>query len=409
MPLSRRLYVLSAIATAVVAVLSIASQAQTFTVLHSFTGGNDGGEPAASVTLDQAGNLYGTTGLGDRQNMGAVFKMANRPSGWIFTNLYSFTGGSDGERPMGGVIFGPDGSLYGNTSRGANPACDLGCGSVYNLKPQPHVCNSTSCPWQETTLYEFTGQQDGGTPTGNLLFDAAGNVYGTTPGSVYSLMPLGSSWTYHQIAAFHGGSDPAGAQSGVISDAAGNLFGTTTFGGGGYCYQGVSCGTVFELSPVGSSWQRKILHSFQGFNDGGYPGGLIFDRFGNLYGGDAAQVVYMLAPSASGWTFNVIYQLYGPCHLPPGLLCGPVGSLAIDSAGALYGATLGGGVYSSGNVFKLTPSNGSWIYTDLYDFTGGSDGGYPEAGVTLGANGTLYGTTVTGGSSGFGVVFEITP
>ncbi len=387
-------------------------QAQTFTVLHTFTGANDGGKPAASLTLDGAGNLYGTASYGGGHGMGTVFKLTNRPSGWTLANLYSFTGGSDGAKPNAGVIFGPDGSLYGNTYAGGNPACEGGCGTVYNLKPPPRVCSSTSYPWQETTLYQFPGGPDGGQPMGNLSFDSSGNLYGTTisgEGAVFEMSPGSEGWTYHPVFVFDYHDIPSGPYAGVIPDAAGNLFGTTVWGGENECYQLITCGTIFELSPVGSSWRLQVLHEFDG-SDGGNPmSGLIFDRFGNLYGANTWGGVFNLTPSAGNWTFNLLYRLSGLCLFPPGSLCGPLGSLAIDATGALYGTQDAAGAYGYGSVFKLTPSNGGWIYTDLHDFTGGSDGEYPAAGVTLDANGNVYGTAEDGGSSGFGVVFEITP
>jgi len=393
-----RAFLLAAITVA--ALLPVTVRAQTFTVLHSFTGGNDGSGPAASLTLDNASNLYGTASYGGGNGMGTVFKLANRPSGWTLTTLYSFTGGGDGATPLGGIIFGPDGSLYGNTSAGANPACNHGCGAVYNLRPQPRVCNSTACPWQETTLYGFIGGLDGGEPQGNLLFNAVGDIYGTTEeGTAYGLTPLTHSWVYRLTSDLRGHS-----YAGLISDATGNLFGTTYDGGGGLCYRGISCGTVFELTPVGSSWHLNVLHSFQGNNDGGFPtGALISDRLGNLYGANNAGTVFMLSPSGGVWTFNVLYQFQGECPPLQGPSCGPRGALAMDASGALYGTAFSDGAYQYGSVFKLTPSNGSWVYT------GGSDGTAPEAGVTLDASGNIYGTTTFGGSSGCGVVFEITP
>jgi uncharacterized repeat protein (TIGR03803 family) len=403
-----RALLLLAIALAIL--LSAAMQAQTFTVLHTFTGANDGDEPQASLTLDGAGNLYGTASYGGSVGMGTVFKLTDRPSGWALTTLYSFSGGSDGAIPLGGVIFGPDGSLYGDTSAGG----DSGYGTVFNLKPQPRVCNSTECPWLKTTLYQFTDEQDGSAPMGNLLANAAGDLFGTTSGpfgSVYKLTPLNHSWIYSLLYSFNYFGGPYQPYAGVISDTAGNLFGTTANGGDGECYRGGGpCGTVYELSPVGSSWRLNVLYEFQGRGDGGYPrGALIADRFGNLYGANTAGVVFMLTPGGGSWAFNSLYQFQGPCPVQFGPSCGPWGALVMDASGSLYGTAYLYGAYSYGSVFKLTPSNGGWIYTDLYDFTNGSDGSFPMAGVTLDANGSIYGTTEFGGSSNFGVVFEITP
>ncbi len=393
--------------------LPIAIQAQTFTVLHSFTGGDDGGLPSATLTFDGAGNLYGTAAAGGTQGAGAVFKMANTPSGWVLTTLYSFTGGADGGQPQSSVIFGPDGRLYGNTYAGGNQACGE-CGTVYRLNPQPRSCATANCPWQETTLYQFSNFYDGeAAPWGNLSFDAAGNLYGTTiadGGIAYKLTASPQGWSYQIAYSFTDFFGPYQPYAGVLPDTAGNLFGTTYAGGEPICYRMQDCGTVFELSPVGSSWALKVLHEFDG-NDGGIPiGGLISDRLGNLYGANSIGVIYMLTPTGGSWSFNTLGAVQGTCQsyiLGPS--CGPWDTLAMGNDGSLYGTAFADGLYGYGSVFRLTPANGSWIYTDLYDFTNGDDGAFPTAGVTLDDQGNIYGTARTGGASGAGVAFRITP
>jgi len=139
--------------------------------------------------------------------------------------------------------------------------------------------------------------------------------------------------------------------------------------------------------------------------------GLIFDQAGNLYGSASSGgsgnggTVFELMPSNGNWNFNLLYSLSGS----GGSRNGPLRSLTMDAAGNLYGTTYSDGAYGAGSVFKLKPSNGAWTYTDLYDFTGGDDGANPYGGVTLDANGNLYGTTAFGGASDAGVVWEITP
>lgn len=402
------------LSTLVAVLLSVSAQAQTFTVLHAFTGGNDGGGPSATLTPDAAGNFYGTASYGGAQSMGTVFKLTNKPSGWSLTTLYNFTGGADGGQPQSSVIFGPDGRLYGNTYVGGNPVCTGGCGTVYSLEPQTRACATTNCPWQETTLYQFLDTYDGEAfPWGNLSFDPTGNIYGTTiaaGGIVYKLTPGLRGWTYEITHSFVYGGEAYRPYAGVMSDAAGNLFGTTYGGGEPNCYRMQDCGTVFELSPVGTSWALKILHDFNGI-DGGIPiGGLIADRLGNLYGANSIGVIYMMTPIGGSWSFTTLGTVQGGCQsFILGPSCGPWDTLAMGADGSLYGTAFASGAYEYGSVFKLTPSNGSWIYTDLHDFTDGSDGGYPIAGVTLKANGNLYGATTTGGTYGAGVVFEITP
>jgi uncharacterized repeat protein (TIGR03803 family) len=182
------------------------------------------------------------------------------------------------------------------------------------------------------------------------------------------------------------------------------LYSTTKLGGAS------DGGTVFRLTYSGSGWTKSVLHSFQWDSDGALAyGAVISDQSGNLYGTTASGgsggggTAFMLSPSDGGWTPTVLYSFAGSN------LQGSHAGLAMDSAGNLYGTTYGDGAYGVGSVFKLTPSNGGWTYTSLHDFTGGDDGGTPEGGVTLDANGNLYGTANIGGAYSFGVVWEITP
>src|SRR5208283_2193944 len=188
-------------------VLTQATEAQTFSVIHSFTGGQDGANPYAGLTLDAAGNLYGTSTLGGT-GAGTVFKLRYVNSGWIFTPLYSFTRvGREGlHYATARAIIGSNGSLYGTTQYGGQGTCDLGgggCGTVYNLKPSPSRPTSVFAPWNGSVLYSFTGGPDGGEPgNGDLVFDQAGNLFGTTllrgydnNGTVYELTPSSGSWT----------------------------------------------------------------------------------------------------------------------------------------------------------------------------------------------------------------------
>jgi|SRR5271157_220116 len=377
-------------------------QAQTFNVLHTFTGAQDGGNPYAGVTMDKAGNLYGTASSGGAANYGTVYKLTHKGSGWTLNSLYSFAGGSDGAFPQARVIFGPNGILYGTTRGGG-----AGYGTVFNLRPKPTACLTALCPWTETVLYSFKGT-DGDGPLGDVLFDQAGNIYGTTgaggsydSGTVYELKPSGSGWTESVLFSFNF-VDGVAPSSGVLFDNAGNLDGTTEGGGSGYL------GTVFQLVPSNGGWTNYILYSFQNGNDGGYPGaGLIFDQSGNLYGATSTGgtggggTVFKLTPYGS--SYSLVYSFTG------GFVCGP-GTLVMDGAGNLYGTTYCDGANNLGSVFKLTPSSGNnWTYTSLHDFTGGSDGGSPISNVVFDTSGNLYGTASAGGSQGLGVVWEITP
>jgi len=414
-----------AILFALTVVATQAAQAQTFTVIHSFTGGPDGGVPTAGVIMDAAGNLYGTAYNGGLPNCdsgcGTVFKLTNTGSGWIVKPLYAFKGGDDGAYPSARVTIGPDGTLYGTTIAGGIGPCfdnnQPGCGIVFNLKPTANVQPNALGGWIETVLYRFQGT-DGGQPQyADLIFDKAGDLYGTSSsggpgmfGTVYELMPSNGSWTLNTLHGFNG-DDGAFPTSGVIFDNAGNLYGVVA----GISSCAYACGAVYELTPSGSGWAEKSLYVFQDGNDGGDPGGgVILDGSGNLYGGTTAYgmgrggTVYELTPSGGAWIFNLLYSLTG------GQGGGPRDSLVMDKAGNLYGAANGDGSHKWGSIFKLTPFNGGWTYTDLYDFTGGKDGGWPRGSLVLDANGNLYGTTMTGGEggcsfTGCGVVFKITP
>lgn len=399
---------------ALTVLISFSAQAQTFKVIHQFTG-TEGQSPYAGLTMDAAGRLYGTTSLGGTSNYGTVFRMTPSGSHWVLTALYNFAGGDDGACPWSRVIFGPDGSLYGTTSSVA-PGCHGrdGYGTVFSLHPPATACKAALCPWRETILHAFGGN-DGYGPTGDLIFDGAGNLFGTTRnggpdglGNVYELTPMGGGWTENNLYTFVRNETLNQPSAGVIFDKAGNLYGTA---------QGAYYGGVFELTPSGGGWVYNEVYALHGGVQGGGPlAGLIFDDAGNLYsatalyGAGEGGTVFELKPSSSGWNYALIYSFTGPA----GYDCGPWGTLVSDGAGNLYGTTLCDGVNNAGSVFRLTPSGNNWTYTSLHDFTGGSDGGNPISNVIFDTDGNLYGTTSAGGrndlcSGGCGVVFEIAP
>jgi uncharacterized repeat protein (TIGR03803 family) len=410
------------------------AHAQTYTVIHNFTGGADGEEPNYGLTIDASGNLYGTTFGGD-SGQGTAFMLSPGNPAWTLTPLYAFSGLTDGAAPYAAVVFGPDGTLYGTTGFGGvpNAACTTGgsfsgCGTVFNMKnPALREEGKPSGFWTETVLYEFLGLSDGAIPYGaRVIFDRVGNLYGTAfsggggncqggmgypsgCGVIYELTPSNGGWTQTVLYTFSGGNDGAHPWAGVIFDQSGNLYGTTEFGGA-YGY-----GTVYELTPAASGWTLKTLYSFQNTKDsqdGGQPfAGLIFDSSGNLYGATTTGgaggggTVFELTPSGAGWTFQT---LYGFASVPGHLAQGPTASLVFDNGGNLYGATAGDGLYSFGSVFKLTrSSNGTWTYTSLYDFQNLDDGRTPRSNLVFDKYGNLYGTA-TGGQNGYGLVFEIT-
>jgi len=401
----------AAIAMAIVAALALGgaqtAPAQTFSLIHTFTGGMDGAAPEAGLTLDAGGNLYGTASAGGTAGAGAVYKLTRKGTGFTVNPLYSFAGGDDGIAPIARVVFGPNGTLYGTTSDQGEGGGAVG--TVFNLGPPATVCKAVLCPWNEKVLHRFSGSGgDGFIPGyGDLLFDKSGNIYGTTiqggtngSGIVFEL--AAGSWT-ETILYNMATSSGIYPYNGVIFDKAGNLYGTTYEGGIMSIY-----GSIYELTPSGSGWTQSTLHTFQEASDGSFPySGVIFDQAGNLYGTtsyngpDGAGTVFELSPSNGSWTLNVIHSFAGSE--------GPYGGVTMDAAGNLYGTTFAGGAHLFGSVYKLAPSGGGWTFTDLYDFTGGNDGGYPYGTVTIDANGNLYGTTSHNGALGYGTIWEIKP
>ncbi len=384
------------------------AQAQTYKVLYNFTGKADGATPYAGLTMDAAGNLYGTAYAGGRGGAGTVFRLAPQGSGWIFTPLYAFSGGADGAAPAASLVFGPDGSLYGTTNAGGN-----GNGTVFNLKPPARVSANFLAGWTETVLYQFQGSPDGSQPAFSpVTFDAEGNIYLTTDmggaydgGTVVKLTRSGTGGTESIIYSFTGGGDGYYPASGVVFDQAGNLYGTAVVGGDYGCAY-YSCGTVFKLTRTGSGWTESTAYAFQGASDGGNPwGGVILDQSGYFYGTTAwggAQGGGTAFSSIPWWP--VLYSFTGTGDAP-----GSWASMTMDAAASLYGTTYQDGAHGAGTIFLLGHGCGGYWLRSSYDFTGGSDGANPMGSVVLDASGNVYGTTSSGGSHGYGVIFEFTP
>jgi uncharacterized repeat protein (TIGR03803 family) len=256
-------------------------------------------------------------------------------------------------------------------------------------------------------VHGFGLKTDGQEPIGGVVFDEKGDFYGTTllggaygGGAVYQVKASGIE---HVIYSFTGGNDAVNVASPLIRDYHGDLYGTSSFGG----TNGV--GVIYEVSHNRSGWTEKVLYNFQGLDDGQNPvGGLILDRAGNLYGGtfdggvNGGGTVYELSPSGEGWTFTVLQSFTGGYG-------GVYNQLTFDAKGNLYGILNGESANGLGSVFKLTPGKDGWTYTDVYDFVGGDLGGGPYCKLAIDGKGNIFGTAVLGGTSGEGVVFEITP
>jgi uncharacterized repeat protein (TIGR03803 family) len=341
----------------------------------------------------------------------AVLAMIPALTAWAFAAspskvLYKFKGGTDGGLPFAGLIFDGVGNLYGTTVEGGGAHL----GTVFKLTP------NSNGSWTETVLYRFAGGSDGFSPWGGLIFDGAGNLYGTTTqgggstacgggcGTVFKLTPNSDgSWTESVLYRFAGGSDGLFPYAGLVFDGTENLYGTTSGGG-------VGGGTVFKLTPNSKgSWTESVLHSFSGPDDGSAPhGGLTFDLAGNLYGsttvgGDGGNggsgTVFELTPNSDGsWKEHVLHAFTGGKDGATSYA-----SVTFDAAGNLYGTAYSGGAHKNGIVFKVDASH---KFSVVHAFTN-QEGANPYAGLTFDTAGNLYGTTVNGGTATDGVVFKL--
>jgi uncharacterized repeat protein (TIGR03803 family) len=401
-----RLFSKALVLATLVVTLAAGALAQTETILHTFTGGSDGGYPSGTLISDSSGNLYGTTGSGGSgaicSGCGTVFELVRGSNGtWTQNVLYSFgslSGFVDGVFPEGRLAFDSKGNLYGTTNGGGS-GFD---GTVFELSPQSNGA------WTETVLYNFTGGSAGGSPFNGVVFDSHGNLYGAVGGGangfglIFELV-LGTNGTWtekvlHNFTDNIGGVFPYGP---LVFDQAGNLYGASPEGGT------LDYGLVFELTPVANGkWTEKVLHVFPGGSAGSFPEGLALDAAGNLYG-VASYIAYELSPTSGGvWKFKTLHTFVGGVDG-----ASPQSALAFDRAGNLYGTTTNGGVHR-GTVYELIPgANGAWSERILHLFAGdGVDGVFPgTAAVAIDSTGNLFGTTGSGGASKAGVVYEIVP
>jgi uncharacterized repeat protein (TIGR03803 family) len=327
------------------------------TTLYQFTGQSDGGLPIGRLISDSAGNLYGVTSLGGDPtcSCGTVFKLA--PNGTL-TVLHAFTGGEDGSQNEGqpelGLVAVGD-ALYGSASFGGVSGCDgdLGCGVVYKIAP----------PQQETVLYRFTGEADGAFPQ-DLIRDSAGNLYGETGGSYMAgnagtIFKMDTSGNLSNLYTFPGGALGTSPRWRLLRDDSGTFYGVTQFGGSTTCpISSAGCGVVFT---VNAQAQESVLHTFAvKSNDGEEPSGALLNVAGKfygvtLYGGTensactfGCGIVYGVN---TGGKYAVLYRFTGAAD---GML--PSGALTPDSAGNLYGAAQSGGNNNNGVIFEITPN-----------------------------------------------------
>jgi uncharacterized repeat protein (TIGR03803 family) len=379
------------------------AHAYTFSVLYTFQGTSDGASPSGRLVMDDAGDVFGTIeGIGG-DYCGGIFELT--PSG-AETVLHTF--GQDGCGPSSGLAKDNLGNLYGSTIEGGKRGCDnkkRGCGIVYMITPTG----------TERVLYQFSIH--GYFPEGRIIVDKGGNVYGSTSsggqhrgsccGIVYKVTPDG---TETKLYAFHGRVDGEFPSGGLISDQAGRLFGTTQSDGD----NGHGCGTVFEIKTDG---HEKTLYAFMCGSDGSDPlASLVLDPAGNLYGTTLLGGQFGLGTVFEVTPAGVETVLHSFAGGSDG--ANPVTALVRDKSGNLFGTTGEGGGSGCGigegcgTIFRLTPDGTETI---LYTFTGGADGDYPASPLNLDSAGNLFGTAVAGGmagcdqGAGCGTVFKLTP
>jgi|HubBroStandDraft_6_1064221.scaffolds.fasta_scaffold01690_10 uncharacterized repeat protein (TIGR03803 family) len=379
------------------------AEAQTYAVMHSFAGGlTDGSDPLGGLVVDSSGNMYGTTGHGGEFNGGTIFKL---DSAGNETVLYSFTGESDGNLPQGNLFRDPDGNLYGTASEGGAATC--ACGTIFRLDTSNLL----------TPLYTFQAGKDGSQPSGGLV-SINGVLYGTTQfggnagcngslgcGTIFKVTKGGKETVLYRFTGQADGFEP----SALIRDSAGNVYGVTIAGTGNY-------GTLFKLDTAN---HFTVLYAFTGRTDGAGPSGrLIQDVNGNIHGvtqggGDPTCQCGVIFRLDTAGNFKVLHTFISRTNGAEPL------TAPLDDAGVLYGTTGYGGdlnclVKGTGcGVLYMIGKTGT--YTVLHRFTGGGDGEVPVSQLTVGADGSIYGTTAGGGadttcgSIGCGTIFKYTP
>jgi uncharacterized repeat protein (TIGR03803 family) len=392
-----------------------AAQTVTLTVLYALNS-TSGANPDGALTADRHGDLCGPAFLGGASNLGTIFQLikpAVSGGAWNVRVLHTFTGGNDGANPAGPLVFDSQGALYGTTVAGGL----ANAGTVFQLTPP----SAPGGAWTESLLYSFAGTTDGASPTGGLLLGAHGQLYGTTSGggaygngTVFALLPpstSGGTWVYNVLHSFAGGpGDGAVPGAGLTAGPHGVLFGTAYSGGT------AGTGMAFQLTPpatLGAPWTESVLYNFKCGSDAGHPdailatgtGGVLYGTTGYC-GSSNYGTAYRLTPPATpggAWTESVLYTFSSK-------EANPYGGVVLDQK-LLLGTTYGGGSGKKGTLYELKPPSqpgGPWTITVLHSFSGVQDGFNPLGGLLLGSPTSVYGTAGMGGSHLNGTVFQLT-
>lgn len=376
-------------------------------VFYSFGPYPDAQYPLAGLLAGKNGEYYGTSQSGGNPSHGTVYEIAATGKEQV---LYAFQDMPDGADPTSSLMMDKEGVLYGTTETGGDSGCNgPGCGTVFKLTPGKQG-------WTESVLYRFQGSSDGGTPIGGVMMTKSGALLGPTYsggsgwGVIYELTPSGSSYSEKIVHEFSRPRDGLNPIEALVSDSSGNLYGTTDSGG-----LSCACGTVFKLTPSGSTYSFSVIYRFKGGADGMYPWASLLRGSNGMFYGLTIQggtrnkgTVFELAPMGSRYREKVLYSFKGGTD---GAYPGDTPGLVADDNGNLYGTTSGGGGTrcECGTVFSLTRSGKGFTEHVLYAFQGGKydDGRDPSSGVIIDRKGNLLGTTFRGGDSRSGTIFSV--
>jgi uncharacterized repeat protein (TIGR03803 family) len=369
------------------------AHATTEEILYSLPAGS---YAYGSLVQDSKGALYGTAA--DLGGSGAIYRLKQQSSVWVFKILHQF-GGSDGDGPFAGLTEDHAHKIfYGVTDHGGSDDD----GAIFTIAPQKRS-------WSEKVLYSFFGTSDGAEPEGVLAQDAdTGDLYGTTIdggsagcGAIFQLSKSSGTWSLTTLHSFSGGSDGCRPLQLRMGPKRNTMVGITISDNG----------TVFELKKAHGTWSYSVIHSFGGGEDGVFPYDLDIASDGTVYGvtdrGGIFDdgVAFELTPRRKGWSYKLLYTFTGGTDGNR-----PVGITFDERTGTVYGTTTYGGTSGFGTLFKLVRNGDSWDQTVLHSFSGGSDGADPESRPIVDqTTGSLYGTTIYGGSNDGGTVYMVEP